>query len=724
MKTATKTESSHVEPMQASGGSPPVCPNLLSAWSQDPLTYADGSPIPRVIDLKRCYCPECLTDRNRKEVQIPARVKSRPFRRKRFCSECAAAKDSSQIVLPTPAGVDWQTYRYPEPYPLLLSPIKEQEIADFISFLNRRSSPIALPRVSTPLAGINFTETPEHWLKKYWMPPYDRTPSDEVSLLFENGMLPMWLLPLWNPNYRYCCVPRIIPFGRSYQVPKHKSTKFEREEQPMLKRRWSNPRFDFLPWAIDDSNQTLETPTPKATEYDKSRLNTGYRLHVHYYRSDREENRWYRNLSSWIHSEHTDEDPNLKCKLRYESDRRGRRGVKSKYSEFTECWEDKESGVSKASTIRRADKHVQFDALGNTVERHQGSAEYHDFESQFIEKYHIDFGRQRSAIIEALKPTVSIVSIPYDTPEQTTSGNIQKPYMDGKWDTKNKRLIESTTQPYRDARGREKEIGGGSKDQIKGRSSPPRLPALMHAKFEQKLKDAWKDPTTDAEGFTWGWISDKIPNRHGKYLSPNSRRCEVVDTVSRGHGAKAEAHAVQVKKVRVIKPTELSPAAIKRHKSVVEILVRKKTLKQVAEERGTSKNTVSKMVGRHLKSLTAATAWAKALAKMNGTVEDGVYAVCASGGKPRVYLIVPKVKILADFDDSGWYTLLADGLHNRISDLLYERAKRGRFKDGLSEAEYSAELQKQHNALFEEFNRFGWRFLKNGKWYNEEWVAA
>jgi hypothetical protein len=61
------------------------CPNLRSAWSQEILTYADGSPIPIVIDVYRCYCEGCLKARRTADESTPPAPYQGSNRRCRIC---------------------------------------------------------------------------------------------------------------------------------------------------------------------------------------------------------------------------------------------------------------------------------------------------------------------------------------------------------------------------------------------------------------------------------------------------------------------------------------------------------------------------------------------------------------------------------------------------------------------------------------------------------------
>jgi len=135
-------------------------------------------------------------------------------------------------------------------------------------------------------------------------------------------------------------------------------------------------------------------------------------------------------------------------------------------------------------------------------------------------------------------------------------------------------------------------------------------------------------------------------------------------------------------------------------------------MRQIAKERNTSTDAVKQKVYRVLnKPVVGEEAqWTRAIESGN-CKQDGVYAVAVIGGRPRAYLILPTTQF-GDSDEDN-ITLMEDGLHNVICDALYRRIQKGRIKD-------ESELRKMYKEVYDKFNRFGWRMLRGGKWYQED----
>ena len=218
----------------------------------------------------------------------------------------------------------------------------------------------------------------------------------------------------------------------------------------------------------------------------------------------------------------------------------------------------------------------------------------------------------------------------------------------------------------------------------------PEISKLDELNAEKDLKAAFK-----AEGWTW-------------YGSNIGR--QIFTTLKQTTGAADEIRQQQLAKLKELKARGRSSEFIE------DIYLRKKSMKQVAKEQKRTKAAVKQKAYRDLNKpvVSEDQQWLRAA---KGCKQDGVYAVATIHGKPRAYLLLAADKFKSSYDEN--YKAIEDSLHNIICDILLRRAKKGRI-------EKEQDLRSAYSEIYDEFQRLGWRMLRDGSWYDEsqELVAS
>jgi len=596
---------------------------------------------------------------------------------------------------------------------------------------------------SRPLERIGITKDPDHWFSSYWansgdvIKDYTRR-TESWSTLWSTPKGYHWeneqyvtrrVLPTdQNFHQYYLDVLEQVELNHDLPSGGTRTYVFESKATPP-KAPWTNPIFNGLPYSIDDSvvsfEEQLTPPTPDpwpqhhiqveytllgavvtnvrctvcgavnkqqypklsalgsfklemctvenslcdrdactrsrevAGNFDARRLVVGYQ-HFSYFQPLIDKSLW-----SWTASnKRFDGDQNLKCNLRYALDRRGRRGITSDTSEY-------EKDVAQPAGVFTADdQYFEWDFI--TQIRKDVSAipsPLTVYEWRFdpsvhkIGKFYLPVHKIVGGTFEETRHLPSYVAFgPSDDEVSKTSKLYQiiKAYI-----IKGPSVIYISE--YRD----------------------PEVTKLDEVTWREKLKASF-----ESTGLHW-------------YSNPDTLGGTIFSTTKNTFGAADQILQDQIRKLEDLRrrgPVE---------KFIEDIYLGGKSLKAVADESGTSKAAVKQKVYRDLNKpvIGEDAMWAG----LTGTYEDGIYALAILGGRTRAYLILPATQFAEILE--GDAALIEDGLHNVICDLLERRIRNGR---GLPWCLTTDGCREEYREVYDEFNRFGWRMLRAGKWYQED----
>ena len=177
---------------------------------------------------------------------------------------------------------------------------------------------------------------------------------------------------------------------------------------------------------------------------------------------------------------------------------------------------------------------------------------------------------------------------------------------------------------------------------------------------------------------------------------------EFITTLRDTTGAEAEIRQNQIKKLKKIRLG--GPVKV----FIEDIYIRGKKIKDVAKEQGKTTGAVKQKIHRDLNKpvLTTESAWARAI-ESSSCDQNGFYAAAILGGKPRARLILPAAQFVETVDDN--LRLIEGGLHNAICEVLENRIRNGRVKNG-------SELKPMYDEVYEKFKWLGFRMLLDGQW--------
>jgi hypothetical protein len=422
-------------------------------------------------------------------------------------------------------------------------------------------------------------------------------------------------------------------------------------------------------------------------DFDIHRLHAGYHLHPHFAPAI------HKTLLSWVRSQKKNEnDPNLKCRLRYALDTRGRRGIKFKN------YENDVAAVTPPSGIHTADSGDSFAPL-------KGMADRNRFDSSEVRYFENDFVARIKGVV-ASRPVIPLTKVWFDPSVHKMVGLT---------------FEEKRRIPNYNCFGAVKNV---SKDK------PTTVEKLVDdlqpdAKFDsiKTTKDIgvtktgkWSgDPLlwTPGHGLVYPLIPysleinklDAITWRQKVKIPFDGTR--VIKTLKDTTGAADEIRQKQLDKLKKIKSQGPVDSFIE------DIYIRRnKSMKQVAKEQKKSVPAIKQKIHRELNKpvLTESQQWTRAIESSN-CGQDGIYVAATIGGQTRAYLILAATQFADSFEDNQ--TLIEDGLHNIICDVLERRIKKGR-------VEAESDLKPMYREVYNKFNRLGWRMLREGVWYQED----
>ena len=422
-------------------------------------------------------------------------------------------------------------------------------------------------------------------------------------------------------------------------------------------------------------------------------------------------------LRAWVHSGHYETDPNLKCELRYQLDRRGRRGIKTEASDY-------DSSVQ-GSGIHTSDSNGSFDPLKQMTDRNRvDSAEARHFERDFVAR----IGDGIDGLVEShnlegvdafmIEPILNVTAwkfdpsahkIVYDFRGQTFEEKRHVPtYKSFETIKKVNSELEETETFKTDLDATGVWTGDPSLwtpghglvypliDAYTNKYRDPSVNALDEATWREKLK-----ATFEAMGpfkqTGWRW-----------YSNPNSLGGSIISTLWNTIGAADEIRREQIEKVKSIRLG-------RGEKFIEDIYIKGTRISTVAEKLNTTINAVKQKIYRTLNKpgVTEESQWSRAI-ESSDCGRDGVYAAAVIGGQPRAYLILPATEFQGT--ESDITELIEDGLHNTICDVLGRRVQKGRVDE--------SGLRPAYREIYDAFDQFGWRMLRDGKWYRENQTEA
>jgi hypothetical protein len=430
-------------------------------------------------------------------------------------------------------------------------------------------------------------------------------------------------------------------------------------------------------------------------DFDVLRLHTGYNLHPHFAPPV------YKSLLLWVRSQaRNDSDPNLKCDLRYDRDTRGRKGIKSRID-----YGDTISAVANPSPVHTADTSGSFSPLKGMTDRNR-------LDSSEVRYFENDFAARIKGVV-ASRPVIPVTVVWFDPSIHKLVGQT---------------FEEKRRIPNYNCFGADKKV---SKDEPidKTDKTVEKLVSDLepNANFDSvETRDVGVTKTGIWSGDTLRWT----PGQGLAYplipLTPASRLEElawrekvkvpfdgttVFKTLKETSGAADEIRRNQIEKLKALKSNVHVPPFIE------DIILRGKRMKLVAKEQKKSVPAIKQKVYRDLNKPVATedSIWAKAI-KSSDRYQDGVYAAATIGGQTRAYLILSATQFV-DTSAEDNMAMIEDGLHNVICDILERRIKKGRVEE-------DSDVRPLYRGVYDAFNRFGWRMLRDGVWYQEDQTEA
>jgi hypothetical protein len=629
---------------------------------------------------------------------------------------------------------------------------KPDHISIVWAAIERRAEPILSSR---PLERADITDTPDHWLSSYWKNAHTWVPYVGSH----------WRVLPTGERYHQRLFGELEKVEFNHDLPSGETRTYSFDVDtvaaPTLIRHWINPQFNGAPYAIDNPavsfEETITPPTPETwlppqiqieytlqlegrkqivtnvrctvcgavdkqkypkmnllgskkketcnvnSEYlcareacvrsrslkqnfDIRRLFTGYRLHPYFMPPID------KTLMSWVRSQDRSEgDANLKCKLRYALDTRGRRGIKFKN------YENDVAAVAPPSGIHTADSGDSFAPL-------KGMADRNRFDSSEVRYFENDFVAKTKGVL-VIRPVVTVTDWWFDPSVHKSVGLT---------------FEEKRYLPNYNCFGPVSSISDEKPTTVEKLVSDLQPDAAFDSVEVRDVgftkSGIWAgDPLlwSPGHGFVYPLIPfhpeisklDEIVWRKKVRVPFDSTR--VFKTLRDTTGAADEIRQKQLNKLEKIKSHGPVDSFIE------DIYVRRnKGMKQVAKELDTTPSALKQKVYRTLNKpvVTEVSQWTRAIESSNCD-QDGIYAVAVVGGQRRAYLILAATQFTDSFEDNQ--ALIEDGLHNIICDVLERRIKKNRVKT-------ESDLKPMYREVYDAFNRFGWRMLRDGVWHQED----